>query len=162
MNINKNLINVRRDWFGLCAATLDKSHKSAILRMSVTIKDYQECGEGFGPMTRRQLATLINAVRCQIRPQWGEIIINKPPVTGGYVFMVKYPYLVIRAMSGVYAPRALPQGTGDVDAVSEALKLSRHYNRKVCAVLAADRSVYVEPDGSCKQMNEMPSGGIAI
>jgi len=103
--------------------------------------------------------------------------------------MEEYPYLIVRYMPAVYGQFSIrfvdPQETGDnslpnalviacalpfVDdhLTAEARELCIHAAQltarqsrfRVCVVFGKSDCVYCEPDGSCKESSEPPSGGV--
>jgi len=75
----------------------------------------------------------------------------------------KYPYLVLRAMSGVYVIKhpKNPQISKD-QMIQWGKGESVEYNRRTCAVFSASEAVFIELDGSVKNSSEPPSGGIIL
>ena len=75
----------------------------------------------------------------------------------------KYPYLVIHAMSGVYAVRHPEKPTLSTEQIIQWAKdESVKYNRVTCAVFSATEAVYIEIDGTVKYSDDIPTGGIIL
>ena len=73
----------------------------------------------------------------------------------------KFPYLVERLIPGVYniIPKSAEISIDEL--VSEAKAMSKKSDLRVCVVLGPKRALYIEPDGSVKESDSIPSGGFA-
>lgn len=75
----------------------------------------------------------------------------------------KYPYLVIHAMSGVYAVRHPEKSPLTREQMIQWAKdESIKYNRGTCVVFSAKEAVYIEIDGKVKYSDDIPAGGVIL
>ncbi len=76
----------------------------------------------------------------------------------------RYPYLVIRIMSGVYSVLPLPSDLSRELVVALAWSAMDAFERRfrVCLVLGPKEALYLEPEGTSHLLADPPSGGLNL
>lgn len=73
-----------------------------------------------------------------------------------------YPYLVVRIISGCYQIFPLPEGLAEEELLAVAIERGKSSHLRVCLVLSASRSFYVELGGAVSMSASIPSGGTVL
>lgn len=72
------------------------------------------------------------------------------------------PYIVVRFMAAVYSRFHAQEGEGPRDLIRRGREIASHRRFRCCVVLAPDRCLYLEPDGSSQFSRQPPGGGVDL
>jgi transcriptional regulator with XRE-family HTH domain len=70
------------------------------------------------------------------------------------------PRVIIRIMPSIYQHAALPPNCTTEQAIEIASAISKERRLSTCVVLSRIRGLYLEPDGTRKEVHALPGGGL--